>query len=817
MSNMEISHIDHAIIAKPHPSRYLMHKFWARKPHNVVREYIEHYSQAGDIVFDPFVGSGVTAIESLILKRKVIACDLDPVAIFITRCTATPVDLDDLQDAFSTIEDKVTKQISELYLTQCPSCKEIGEIEAVIWHANTPVEIRYSCSCQSKGRRSLWKDVEAGDLKRLSDIEGLSIPYWYPQNELIWNSRVNVSKGMKVSDLFTHRNLYVLSTIYNAIESIQDSRLRDMMKFCFTSSLGQASKLVFVIRRRGRESGLARETKEVGSWATRGYWIPPEYFEINAWNCFAERFRKMIRGKTETNKLLGSTLNKASNFCDLGDNRPLLLLNQSSTDLSNISEDSVDYVFTDPPYGDAVPYLELDLMWASWLKMPMKFEDEIIISDSPIRKKDFDEYFRMLTQTFREVHRVLKPNHWLTVTFHSTNIKVYNSIIRAVVFAGFQLEKILYQNPARASAKALLAPYGSAIGDYYLRFRKPAGPRQLALTESLVDLTVFENVVVESVKEIMAERGEPVTYNDILKGIYVELDKHGYLLAAKPERIDAVLEKHKDKDFDFIDGKGWWLKRPSDYFLHVIPLNERVERAVLQTLRRKDKVSFDDILQGLFLAFKNALTPNPPAITSILSEYAFKTKDGKWKLKPSVEIRESEHTKVIHLLCRLGAKLGFLVSSGHPNEVFEDTRVSGLKGYRELPSLESIPAEKLRRIKEIDVVWYKSDRIISIFEVENTTGITESLVRGANVPYPVKRYLVLPEERDTLLQSRMKEPMLVTQFSEGGWQVIYYGKLAEFSDQYKRKRFTLSDFESIANIKSPQGTLTDTGQLTLLR
>ena len=62
----------------------------------------------------------------------------------------------------------------------------------------------------------------------------------------------------------------------------------------------------------------------------------------------------------------------------------------------------------------------------------------------------------------------------------------------------------------------------------------------------------------------------------------------------------------------------------------------------------------------------------------------------------------------------------------------------------------------------------------------------------------------------------MKEPMLATQFSESGWQVIYYGKLTEFSDQYKRKRLTLSDFESIANVKSSQGTLTDTGQLTLL-
>ena len=793
-----------------------MHKFWARKPHNVVREYIEHYSQEGEVVFDPFAGSGVTAIESLILKRKAIACDLDPVAIFITKCTTMPVDLDDLQDAFSTIEGKVAKQISELYLTRCPSCKAFGEIEAVIWHSDKPVEIRYSCSCQPKARKSLWKDVEADDLKRLADIEATPVLHWYPRNELVWNSRVNVSKGMKVPDLFTKRNLHALSMICDAIESIENSRLRDMMRFCFTSSLGQASKLVFVIRKRGRESGIAKETKEVGSWATRGYWIPPEYFEINAWNCFAERFSKLLRGKAETNKLLGNTVNEASNSYELGDARPLLLLNQSSTDLSNMPDDSVDYVFTDPPYGDAVPYLELDLMWASWLKMPMKFEDEIIISDSPVRKKDFDEYFRMLTQAFREVHRVLKPSHWLTVTFHSTDIKVYNSIIRAVVFAGFQLDKILYQNPARASAKALLAPYGSAIGDYYLRFIKPAGPRQLALTESLVDLTAFENVVVESVKQIIAERGEPVTYNDILKGIYVELDKHGFLLAAKPERIDAVLEKHRDKDFDFIDGKGWWLKKPSDYFLHVIPLNERVERAVLQTLRRKDKVSFDDVLQELFLTFKNALTPNPPTITGILNEYAFKTKDGKWKLKPSVEIRENEHAKMIHLLCRLGAKLGFLVSSGHPKDVFEDVRVSELKGYHELPFLEDIPAEKLRRIKEIDVVWHKDDRIVSIFEVENTTGITESLVRGANVTYPVKRYLVLPEERDTLLQSRMKEPMLATQFSEGGWQVIYYGKLSEFADEHKRKRFTMLDFEAIVNAKSMQGTLTDTGQLTLL-
>jgi len=782
-----------------------------------VREYVERYSREGEIVFDPFAGSGVTAIEALILKRNAIACDLDPVATFITRCTAMPVALDSLRDAFSRIEQSVRKEIHELYLTQCPLCGQLVEANAVIWHANSPIEIRYTCSCQKQARGSIWKDVDTADLTRLADIENLAIPYWYPQNELVWNTRVNVSKGMKVSDLFTNRNLYALSAIHSAVEAIEDSRVRDQMRFCFTSSLAQASKLVFVIRKRGRETGQIRETKEVGSWATRGYWIPPEYFEVNAWNCFAVRFTKLLRGKAETNELLGDGIKEASTFSELDSDRTLLIMNQSSTDLSNIPDDSIDYIFTDPPYGDSVPYLELDLMWASWLKMPMPFEDEIVISDSPLRRKDFDEYYRMLMQSFREVYRVLKPSRWLTVTFHSTDMKIYNSIIRAVVFAGFQLDKIIYQNPARQSPKALLAPYGSAVGDYYLRFRKPALPRQLALDESFVDLTGFDNVVIESVKKIIAERGEPVTYNDILKGIYVELDKYGYLLAAKPEKIDGILEKHRDREFEFIDGKGWWLKKPSDYLLHVVPLNERVERSVLQTLRRRDKVSFDDILQELFLTFKNALTPNPPTVMSILKEYASKMKDGKWKLKPSVDIREGQHAEMIHLLCRLGSRLGLSVFSAHSSAVYEETRVSDLKGYHDMPSLKDIPAEKLKKIRELDVVWHKGGRIICIFEIENTTGVTEALVRGANVPYPVKCYIVLPEERDAFLQSRMKEPMLANQFGVGGWQIIYYGRLIEFADEHKRKGFTMSDFESIVNTKSLQGTLGDTGQLTLLR
>jgi len=114
-----IEHINYALVARTHTSMYLMHKYWARKPHNVVSEYIKHYPKEGDIVLDPFCGSGVTAIEALKLGRKVIAIDLDPMATFITRETGIPVDLKDFEQVFKDIEKKLRNNIYELYKTTC--------------------------------------------------------------------------------------------------------------------------------------------------------------------------------------------------------------------------------------------------------------------------------------------------------------------------------------------------------------------------------------------------------------------------------------------------------------------------------------------------------------------------------------------------------------------------------------------------------------------------------------------------------------------------------------------------------------------------
>ena len=411
----KIEHINYALVAKTHTPMYLMHKYWARKPHNVVSEYIQHYSKEGDIVLDPFAGSGVTAIEAIKLGRRAIAIDLDPMATFITKETAIPVDLEIFEQTFRGIEKKIKEKIYGLYRTNCAKCKKEVIVEATISEKDKPKEIRYKCVC-SKGTQ--WKNVTKADLRKLNEIENKSVSCWYPKNELIWNSRVNVRQGEKVYELFTKRNLLALSMISNEIEKVKNVKIKDLFKLTFTSALATASKMI---------PYQQRFTTGGAGWKIRGFWTPSERFEMNAWNCFEERFNKILRGKEESNSLI-KNYKEAKTFDELKLEANILIKTFNALEVDKIiPQNSVDYVFTDPPYGDAVPYLELDYMWSSWLRFQPDFEDEIIVSDSPVRNKTEEIYERMLKAAFVQIYKVLKPGKYMTVTFHNTNIKIWLS------------------------------------------------------------------------------------------------------------------------------------------------------------------------------------------------------------------------------------------------------------------------------------------------------------------------------------------------------------------------------------------------------
>lgn len=150
MSQELFPHIDHALVPKPHPPMYLMHKFWARKPHNVVAEYIRHYSKKDEIVLDPFCGSGVTAIEALKNKRKTVTIDLNPISTFMTRMTLLPINLENYLKAYERIKENIGKSIESLYETKCPKCGKKAVAICIRWKKGTPSEMR-NLLCSSCG------------------------------------------------------------------------------------------------------------------------------------------------------------------------------------------------------------------------------------------------------------------------------------------------------------------------------------------------------------------------------------------------------------------------------------------------------------------------------------------------------------------------------------------------------------------------------------------------------------------------------------------------------------------------------------------
>jgi len=832
-------HITHAMVAKRHPALYLIHRYRARKPHNVVAEYIKHYTKENDIVMDPFCGSGVVAIEAIAQGRRVIAIDLNPLATFITRTSLVPIKVKDLEKAYKHLEKVAKQRIYQLYTTtcrkkhkaiiqclvlsfvvECPNCKQDvtmdkatrpeGERQNVYRCPNckksfnyaqldikdeVPTQIQYECEICGKTEWRNATKIDISDHKRFADR---TVPYWYPSVKLSYPTSkrfMTRRRGETIVDMFDRRNLIALSVLWHEIENLEaPNDIKDILKVAFSASLEIMSKLNPFRPPKSTKSG----------WTVHEYWIPAVHSLNNVWSAFANRFQTVKKGKLDQ-----LNVREAQNFADLERGANVFIKTHSALDLSFVDSNKVDYVFTDPPYGGAIQYYELDVFRLAWLQGEQEdprfrldwWKDEITINSQ--QNKSFEYYHNLLSGAFKEIFRVMKPESYMTVTFHSTEVKVYNSIIRAGVYGGFKLEHIIYQPPAVRSAKASLHPYTSASGDYYIRFLKPEMPRELP-SEQEIETMRFETVVVDSVKKIIAERGEPTSYNDILKGIYIELDKYGYLLAAKPENIESILKKYEGKEFIFIKGAGWWFKDPSKYLLHIVPLQDRVEVAVLQALKKKPLATFDDILQEIFINLKNALTPNPTSVRAVLEEYADKT-DGKWRLRDVVKVHEKAHDKMLVILARVGRLLGFKVWLGAQEQkgTFEGRSMADYSDFKDL-TLSGVPLDKLSYIQQIDMLWIKDGKIKWAFEVEYTTAVTEAFNRCSDIPesHDTRRIIIIPKEREKLLYKKLNSELLKDRAEKENWRCIFFDDMEELYNRLDRREpLDITAIESI--LKTP--------------
>ena len=100
-----------------------------------------------------------------------------------------------------------------------------------------------------------------------------------------------------------------------------------------------------------------------------------------------------------------------------------------------LPDDSVDYVFTDPPFGENIYYADLNFLVESWHRVLTNAAPEAIVDR--FKGKGLPEYQRLMQRCFEEYRRVLKPGRWITIVFHNSRNAVWTAIQEALLAAGF--------------------------------------------------------------------------------------------------------------------------------------------------------------------------------------------------------------------------------------------------------------------------------------------------------------------------------------------------------------------------------------------
>lgn len=386
---------------------YSFHKYWGKKPTESIAFFIQNYTKESDIVLDPFLGSGFISRECLSRKRRFIGIDINPFAVEHTNFLLELPKASVFQSALHKIEEKIKQKINETYSI------DNGKIAShYLWNSDEILKV--------------WIKPEVGrsriEIEPISfDIEKVKIFSEYSVRNIrkltfFTNSRINANNQMSIYDLFTRRALHNIDLILDEIKLFPDI-VQKALLLTLTSSSGQMSSMVFAITNRGKTKNQISNKVEVGSWVI-GYWRPKLHFEINVWNCFESRAKKLYKALLDISDHQYKIHESISML--LESKQGASILNNDCIDtMQNIPEKTIKLICTDPPHSDRIPYLELSEMWNSILNKNAFFEKEIIVSNAKERNKKKSEYVEKMKLFIGESSRILTDDGILLIYFNA--------------------------------------------------------------------------------------------------------------------------------------------------------------------------------------------------------------------------------------------------------------------------------------------------------------------------------------------------------------------------------------------------------------
>ena len=388
---------------------YSFHKYWGKKPTESIAFFIQNYTKESDIVLDPFLGSGFISRECLSRKRRFIGIDINPFAVEHTNFLLELPKASVFQSALHKIEEKIKQKINETYSI------DNGKIAShYLWNSDEILKVWIK---PEVGRSRIEIEPISFDIEKVKKFSEYSVRN-IRKLTFFTNSRINANNQMSIYDLFTRRALHNIDLILDEIKLFPDI-VQKALLLTLTSSSGQMSSMVFAITNRGKTKNQISNKVEVGSWVI-GYWRPKLHFEINVWNCFESRAKKLYKALLDISDHKYKIHESISML--LESKQGASILNNDCIDtMQNIPEKTIKLICTDPPHSDRIPYLELSEMWNSILNKNAFFEKEIIVSNAKERNKKKSEYVEKMKLFIGESSRILTDDGILLIYFNASD------------------------------------------------------------------------------------------------------------------------------------------------------------------------------------------------------------------------------------------------------------------------------------------------------------------------------------------------------------------------------------------------------------
>jgi 16S rRNA G966 N2-methylase RsmD len=536
-----------------------VHGYFTKQTWNVVAEYIKNFSKQGDLVLDPFGGSGITAVEALMNNRNAINIDLNPMAIFLVQSLIAPVKQSDLTQAFNEVKAEYVKE-----------------------EPKTEDDIKKALN-KYLGPKPL-------PLPKGSDVE-------------------------TVDQLFSDKQTAQLGLLKSLILKQANENIRNTLLLMFSGLITKINLTYHQSSDRSEGRGNA------SVFQYYRYRLAKEPIELDTLKYFESRFKKVSQAKKEMEYFINEkTISNAQ------------IIKGTATNLKFIPKETIDYIYTDPPYGKKIPYLDLSAMWSAWLDLEVTeqdFKDEAIEGGEHDKSKD--EYNQLMAQSIKEMYRVLKYDRWLSFVFAHKDPEFWHLIIDTAESCGFEYAGAVAQKNGQTSFKKRQNPFTVLSGQLIINFRKVRNPR--AIMKANLGLDIAE-IVMQTIEGIIAKYNgatlEQINDELIIKGLEL-----GFLDLLKKEYTDLtpiLLDK-----FDYDETTEQFSIRKNTKFSTHIDVRLRIKYYLISYLRRMERENksphFDEIVLAILPLLKNGTTPESQTILNVLEDIAERVGQDSWRLK----------------------------------------------------------------------------------------------------------------------------------------------------------------------------------------